>query len=110
MRADWGLFGAGVCMHAQSLVLSNFLRPCGLYPGSSVHGILQARILEWVAMLSCRDLPDLEIKPMSPVPPALQADFTTEPLGKPLELVYMPMCLTMLADHSEFRSGLLGPM
>ena len=23
-------------------------------PGSSVHGILQARILEWVAMSSCR--------------------------------------------------------
>ena len=23
-------------------------------PGSSVHGILQARILEWVAMPSCR--------------------------------------------------------
>ena len=32
-------------------VMSDFLRPHGLYcrlPGSSVHGILQARILEWV--------------------------------------------------------------
>ena len=29
-------------------------RDCSL-PGSSVHGILQARILEWVAMLSFRD-------------------------------------------------------
>jgi len=28
---------------------------CSL-PGSSVHGILQARILEWVAMPSSRDL------------------------------------------------------
>ena len=30
------------------------LPPCGLYsqPGSSVCGILQAKILEWVAMLS----------------------------------------------------------
>ena len=27
-------------------------------PGSSVHGILQARILEWVAISSSRDLPD----------------------------------------------------
>ena len=26
-------------------------------PGSSVHGVLQARILEWVAISSCRDLP-----------------------------------------------------
>ena len=27
-------------------------------PGSSAHGILQARILEWVAISSSRDLPD----------------------------------------------------
>ena len=33
------------------LVASNFLRPRGLYPpGSSIHGILQAKILEWVAI------------------------------------------------------------
>ena len=32
-------------------------------PGSSVHGILQARILEWVDMSSCRDLPDPGIEP-----------------------------------------------
>ena len=25
-------------------------------PGSSVHGILQARILDWIAISSCRDL------------------------------------------------------
>ena len=33
-------------------VVSNSLRARGLYspPGSSVHGILQARILEWVAI------------------------------------------------------------
>ena len=30
---------------------------CSL-PGSSVHGILQARMLEWVTMPSSRDLPD----------------------------------------------------
>ena len=40
-------------------------------PGSSVHGTLQARILEWVALPSSRDLPDPGIEPM---PPALQAD------------------------------------
>ena len=33
--------------------MSDCLRPCGHSPpGSSVHGILQTRILEWVAMLS----------------------------------------------------------
>ena len=40
-------------------------------PGSSVHGILQARILDWVAMASSRDLPDPGIKPTSP---ALQVE------------------------------------
>ena len=40
-------------------------------PGSSVHGILQARILKWVAMPSFRDLPDPGIEPASPVSPAL---------------------------------------
>ena len=49
--------------------------------GSSVHGILQARILEWAAMPSARGyLPDPGIKTASP---ALQVDsFTTEPRGK----------------------------
>ena len=40
-------------------------------PGSSVHGILQARILEWVAIPSSRDLPNTGVKPRSPT---LQAD------------------------------------
>ena len=34
-------------------------------PGSSEHGILQARILGWVAMPSSGDLPDSGIKPVS---------------------------------------------
>ena len=40
-------------------------------PGSSVHGILQTRILEWVAIPSPGDLPDPGIEHGSP---ALQAD------------------------------------
>ena len=40
-------------------------------PGSSVHGILQARILEWVAIPSPEDLPDPGMEPRSPT---LQAD------------------------------------
>ena len=39
-------------------------------PGSSARGILQARILEWIAMPSPEDLPDPGIKRESP---ALQA-------------------------------------
>jgi len=48
-------------------------------PGSSVHGILQARILEWVAMSFSNDLPNSGIKPRSP---ALQTDsLPLSPLG-----------------------------
>ena len=54
---------------------------CSL-PVSSVHGILQARILEWVAIFFSRDLSDPGIKPRSP---ALQADSLLSELpGKPL--------------------------
>ena len=57
-------------------------------PGSSVYGILQARILEWVAKYwselpfpSPGDPPDSGIEPGSPI---LQADpLTSEPPGKP---------------------------
>ena len=60
-------------------------------PGSSVHGTLQARILEWVAMPFSRDLPHPGIEPGSPVSPALAAGvFTTEPPGKPALLMGFP--------------------
>ena len=42
-----------------------------------MHGILQARILEWVAMLSSRDLPDPGIEPRSLVSDALAGRFFT---------------------------------
>ena len=35
-------------------------------PGSSVHGISEARTLEWVAISFSRDLPDPGIEPVSP--------------------------------------------
>ena len=57
-------------------------------PGSSVHGILQARILEWVAIPFSRDLSNPEIKPRSP---ALQVDsLLSEPPEKPREMDYIP--------------------
>ena len=46
-------------------------------PGSSVHGILQTRILEWVAMASPGDLPDPGMEPTSPLSPALASVFFT---------------------------------
>ena len=50
-------------------------------PGASVHGTLQARILEGVAIPSLGELPNLGIEPSSP---ALQEDsLLSEPPGKP---------------------------
>ena len=59
---------------------------CSL-PGSSVHAILQARILEWVAISFSGDLPNPRIKPTFSVSPALAGRFfTSEPPGKPFYL------------------------
>ena len=66
-------------------------------PGSSVHGISQARIMEWVAMPFSRgssqprvpcpppgNLPDSGMEPRFPASSALAGRFfTTEPPGKP---------------------------
>ena len=61
------------------LVVKSCSTLCNL-PGSSVCGILQARILDWVAIPSPGDLPNPQIKPGSP---ALQADsLLSEPPGK----------------------------
>ena len=60
------------CAHAQLLSCIQLCDPMDCSPpGSSVHGILQARILEWVAMPLPGDLPNQGMEPGSP---ALQAD------------------------------------
>ena len=56
---------------------------CNL-PGSFVHGILQAGILEWVAISFLGNPPDPGIEPASLASPALAGGlFTTAPCGKP---------------------------
>ena len=72
-----------VCSVAKSCPILCDPRDCSP-PGSSVHGISQARRLEWIAISLPGDLPDPGIKPVSSVSTAL-ADgfFTTEPAGKP---------------------------
>ena len=63
--------------------MSNFFEipmDCSL-PGSSVLGIFQARMLEWVAISFFRDLPNPGIEPESPT--LAGGFFTTEPPGKP---------------------------
>ena len=65
-------------------VVSNSSQPHGLY---TVHGILQARILEWVAFLFSRESSQPWAE--TPVSPALQADsLPTELSGKPNRRIY----------------------
>ena len=70
-------------MHAKSLQSRTALcdpTDCSL-PGFSVHGVFQARILEWVAISFSGDLPNPGVEPGSP---ALQAAaLSSEPPGKP---------------------------
>ena len=66
-------------MHAESLQLCPTLcnpMVCSL-PGSFIHGILQERILEWVACPPPEDLPDPGIEPTSLMSPALVGGFFT---------------------------------
>ena len=77
MLCFWGVWAGKQwqwqCSHAKSLQSCPTLchpmdcRP----PGSSVHGILQARILEWVTFPAPEDLPNQGIKPLSLMSPWL---------------------------------------
>ena len=72
-------------MHPSSVLCAKLLQSCPTLcdttdcslPASSVHGTLQARILEWVAKPSSGDLPDPGIEPTSLVSPALAGGFFT---------------------------------
>ena len=70
-----------------------FCNPMGYsLPGSSVHGILQVRILEWVAIAFSRGSYWPRVEPSSPASSALAGGFfTTEPLWKPMSYVYSKM-------------------
>ena len=72
-------------MYVGCSVMYDSLQPHGLSPpGSTVHGIFQARILEWVPFSSPGDLPDPGVKPASPESPASAGRFfSTEPPRKP---------------------------
>ena len=63
-------------------------------PGYSVHGVSQARILEYIAFPSPGDHPDPGIKLTFPVSPALAGGFfAAESPGKPL---YVPVLYNFL--------------
>ena len=55
--------------------------------GAEVHGIFQARVLEWVAISFARDLPHPGIEPGSPT---LWAKLLwAEPPGKVIHIIYV---------------------
>ena len=77
-------------------VMPDSLRPYGLSP--PVCGILQARILKWVAMPFSRDLPDSGIEPASLTSPALQVEsLPLAPPEKPSSII--DDCFSALEPH-----------
>ena len=67
---------------AQSCLTLRYPMDCSL-PGSSIHGIFQARVLEWVAISFSRGFSHPAIEPRSP---ELQPDTLLSELpGKPLD-------------------------
>ena len=69
-------------MHAQSYLTLRELMDHSP-PGFSVHGVFEARRLEWVAIFSSRGSSDPGIEPGSPASPPLAGRFfTLEPPGK----------------------------
>ena len=79
-------------MHTQSL--QSYLALCNpmdcSLPGFSVHGILQARILEWVAMPSSRgSFCPRDRTHVSCVSCTADEFFTAEPPGKPTNELYL---------------------
>ena len=65
--------------------------------GSSVRGILQARILEWVSFPSLGDLLNPGIKPTSPA--LADRFFTTEPPGQPKNLYTKFQTISIVLQH-----------
>ena len=64
-----------VCLGEKMLILCDPM-DCSP-PGSSVHGIAQARILEWAAISSSSELSDPGTELKSPEAPALAGKFLT---------------------------------
>ena len=69
--------------------------------GSSVHGISQARILEWVAISSSKVYPDPGVEPRSPA--LAKGFFTTVPPGKPIQVT---RCKLLLFSHQVMPDSL----
>ena len=109
---EMGIWGkVSYLLHICAKLLQSCLTLCDpmdcSLPGFSIHGIIQARILEWFAMPSSRDLPNPGIEPASLTFPELATG--SLPLvssGKPF--VMLTNCDTYRALGTEvFSSDLL---
>ena len=83
-----------VCVRAQAKLLQLYLTRCDPLdcspPGSSAHGILQARILEWVPCPPPGDLPNTGTEPTLLISPALAGGFfTTNATWEALCIMYL---------------------
>ena len=103
-------------IHSVNLAPAQFLQSCSTLcdlvdcslPGSSVHGILQARILEWIAMPSSRRSSRPRDRTLDSVSPALAGGFFTRwATGKPSKLWVSTKCSVLYQMlFLRFNSGL----
>ena len=88
------------------LTLHNFM-DCSL-PCSSIHGNLQARILEWVAISSSRGSSDPGIEPTSIVSLALVGKFfVTEQPGKHIKFTNPHIFINLSLSYTTFAYDFL---
>ena len=102
---QFGVCKHGVCVRAQSLQLCLTLcdpMDCSP-PGSSVHGIFQARILEWVAMPSFRGSSNLRIEPACP---SLVGGFFTAALPGKMDFSAALICNSGSSFQNKFKPHL----
>ena len=89
------------CALSRSVVSDSLLSHELYVACKAPHGIIQARILEWVVISSSRGSSPLAIQPSSPVSPALAGRFCiTEPPGKPQ---WHFLLLLLLSNFSRVR-------
>ena len=80
-------------------------------PGSSVHGILQVRILERVAMPSSRGLSNSGVEPMSHMsPPVLPLAPPVKPQMYVRIYIYMYVCMYQIRSVAQSCPTLCDPM
>ena len=102
-----------LCMHVRSVasVMSNSCDPMDCSPpGSSVHGILQARILDWVAMSSSRGIfttQGLNLHLLR-ILPCRWVFFPLAQPGKPFIYIYVCLCADSASQRNCLKPGLGG--